>query len=190
MKKIGFLFLISIIIVVFIINSRGGYFCKNLPCKNHIFGKTYYLVQKGDSINRIATQYQILPWQLRKENHLGAKDDLIHPGQRLLIPDIVWKSYKGRASWYGPGFHGKKMANGEVYNQNKVLVAHRTFPLGLRVRITNLKNSKSIIAEVLDRGPYTKKNGKYDREVDLSYKAAKLLGVVKPGIISVQITPL
>jgi len=77
-----------------------------------------------------------------------------------------------------------------IYDQNKVLIAHRTLPLGLKVRIVNLENFKSIVALVLDRGPYTKKNGKYDREVDLSFGAAKILGGVKKGIILVKIIPL
>ena len=149
-----------------------------------------YVVQKGDSINRIAGKYKILSWQLRAANGLGVRSTLLHPGQKLTIPVIQWKSYEGRASWYGPGFHGKKMANGEIYNQNDVLIAHRTLPLGLKVLVTNLETSKSIIARVLDRGPYTKKNGRYDREVDLSYGAAKILGALESGVIPVKITPL
>lgn len=104
--------------------------------------------------------------------------------------NFKWQVYAGKASWYGPGFHGKEMANGEIYNQHKILVAHRTLPLGIRVKITNLHNDKSIIAPVLDRGPYIKKNGRYSREIDLSRKAAKLLGALKPGIILVKIEPL
>jgi rare lipoprotein A len=149
-----------------------------------------HIVKKGDSINRIADSHKVLAWQLRKANGMGVREILIHPGEKIIIPEIQWKSYSGRASWYGPGFHGKKMANGEVYDQNKILVAHRTFPLGLKVRITNLENERSIVALVLDRGPYTIINGKYDREVDLSFKAAKLLGAIKPGVIPVKITPL
>ncbi len=180
MRKISFLFLVVASMVIF------GY---HTVCGDTI-NRTCYVVQSGDSINKIADRHQILPWQLRKANGMGVRDVLLQPGQRLVIPDVKWKSYKGRASWYGPGFHGKRMANGEIYDQNEILVAHRTLPLGLKVRITNLENSKSIIAEVLDRGPYTKKNGKYDREVDLSFAAAKLLGAIEPGVISVKITPL
>lgn len=181
MKKISFLFLV---VVTFIVIGGQHVVCGDTN------NRTYYVVQKGDSINRIADNHKILSWQLRKANNMGLKDTILYPGQRLVIPDIVWKSYKGRASWYGLDFHGKKMANGEIYDQNKILVAHRTFPLGLKVRITNLKNKKSIVAQVLDRGPYTKKNGKYDREIDLSFAAAKILGAIGPGVISVKITPL
>lgn len=88
----------------------------------------------------------------------------------------------GIASWYGQKFHGKKMANGEIYNQNNILVAHRFLPLGIHVRVTNLLNGKSIIAPVLDRGPYIK-----SRELDLSLGAAKVLGAVEKGIIPVSV---
>jgi len=57
------------------------------------------------------------------------------------------------ASWYGPGFNGRKMANGQIYDMNDISVAHRTLPFGTKLRITNLMNGKSIIAPVLDRGP-------------------------------------
>jgi rare lipoprotein A (peptidoglycan hydrolase) len=171
---------VIILVIVIFFNSLTA-FCEE-P-KAHV-------VKVGDSINRIADKHNILAWQLRKANGMGSKDKLIHPGQKLLIPEVQWKAYNGRASWYGPGFHGKKMANGKIYDQNQILVAHRTLPLGLRVKITNLNNNKSLEALILDRGPYTIINGKYDREVDLSFKAAKLLGAVKQGVIPVKITPL
>ncbi|MBU2219231.1 septal ring lytic transglycosylase RlpA family protein [Patescibacteria group bacterium] len=104
--------------------------------------------------------------------------------------NFKWQVYTGKASWYGPRFHGEPMANTQIYNQNKISVAHRTLPLGIKVKVTNLKNGKTIIAPVLDRGPYIKKNGRYSREIDLSRKAAKLLGALKPGIILVKIEPL
>lgn len=147
------------------------------------------LVKKGDSINLIAGKYRVLPYQLRKWNDLKF-GCIIHPGQKLKIKKVKWPTYIGKASWYGPKFHGKKMANTEIYNQNDVLIAHRHLPLGLLVRITNLNNGKSIVAPVLDRGPYTRINGKYHREVDLSLGLAKLLDAVEPGIILVKIEPL
>jgi len=147
-----------------------------------------YEVKKDDSIYSIAAKHLVLQWQLRVANGIE-EDAIIHPGDKIKIPVINWasKSYEGKASWYGPGFHGKRMANGRVYDQNKILVAHRTLPLGMRVRITNLHNNKSIVTKILDRGPYTKKNGKYDREIDLSYGAAKVLGAVQKGVVPVKI---
>ncbi len=62
----------------------------------------------------------------------------------------------GIASWYGPGFHGKETANGEVFNQNELTAAHRTLPLGTKVAVTNVTNGKSVKAEINDRGPHVK----------------------------------
>lgn len=92
------------------------------------------------------------------------------------------ESYIGLASWYGPGFKGKEMANGERYNPNEVLVAHREYPFGTKLQIINMKNGKAIVASVKDRGPYI-----LSREVDLSYAAAKELQALKDGIIPVRI---
>jgi rare lipoprotein A len=90
---------------------------------------------------------------------------------------------QGIASWYGPGFHGKKTANGEKFNMYAMTAAHRTLPLASYAEVTNLKNHRSVIVRINDRGPY---HGK--RAMDLSYAAAKELGI--NGLGSVQITPL
>jgi rare lipoprotein A len=101
-----------------------------------------------------------------------------------------FRAYEGRASWYGPQFYGKQMANGDTYDKSDIFIAHRHLPLGTRVKIINLENGKKIIAEVADRGPYTKKRGRYHREIDLSFKAAKILEAIEDGIIPVKIIPL
>jgi rare lipoprotein A (peptidoglycan hydrolase) len=88
----------------------------------------------------------------------------------------------GVASWYGPGFHGKRRADGKRFNMNQISVAHKYLPLGTEIKITNLINRKTIRAKVNDRGPYIR-----GREIDLSYAAAKQLGAVKPGLIPVRI---
>ena len=90
---------------------------------------------------------------------------------------------KGIASWYGPKFHGKKTANGERFNMYAMTAAHKTLPLSSYVEVTNLKNHRSIVVRINDRGPY---HGK--RAIDLSYAAAKQLGINGTG--SVEITPL
>lgn len=88
----------------------------------------------------------------------------------------------GKASWYGPGFHGKETANGEIFNQNKLTAAHRTLPLGTEVEVTNLKNGKSVEVTVNDRGPYVGK-----RVIDLSRAAATELGMKEKGLATVKI---
>ena len=87
------------------------------------------------------------------------------------------------ASWYGPRFHGKKTANGERFNMYAMTAAHKTLPLSSYAEVTNLKNHRSVIVRINDRGPF---HGK--RALDLSYAAAKELGIRGTG--SVQITPL
>jgi len=89
----------------------------------------------------------------------------------------------GIASWYGPDFYGKYTANGELYDGNDLTAAHRTLPLPVNVRVTNLENGKSIIVRVNDRGPYAR-----GRIIDLSRHAAELLDVVKNGTARVRVT--
>lgn len=85
------------------------------------------------------------------------------------------------ASWYGNQFHGRKTASGEKFNMYCLSAAHKTLPLGTKVRITNIENKKSIIARITDRGPFVK-----GRDLDLSYGAAKALGTDKKGIARVN----
>ncbi len=89
----------------------------------------------------------------------------------------------GYASWYGPGFHGKKTANGEIFNQNKISAAHRTLPLPSIVKVTNLENGKVLsFVRVNDRGPFAR-----NRIIDLSKEAAKELGFVNKGVTKVRV---
>jgi rare lipoprotein A len=89
----------------------------------------------------------------------------------------------GTASWYGPGFHGKKTANGEVYNQNDLTAAHNVLPLNSLVRVKNLTNNKEITVRINDRGPFVG-----DRVIDLSLACAKELGITTPGTAEVKLT--
>lgn len=94
-------------------------------------------------------------------------------------------SEQGIASWYGPGFDGKKTANGAIFDQDKVSAAHRTLPLPSLVRVTNLENGRSLKVLVNDRGPYAK-----NRIIDLSKRAAELLGYERKGTALVRIDVL
>jgi rare lipoprotein A len=89
----------------------------------------------------------------------------------------------GIASWYGPSFYGKRTANGEIYNAGDLTAAHRTLPMPVNVRVTNLENGRSIIVRVNDRGPYAK-----GRIIDLSERAATLLGYIQAGTARVRVT--
>lgn len=92
---------------------------------------------------------------------------------------------RGMASWYGPNFHGKKTANGETYNMHGMTAAHKILPLNSTVRVTNLNNGKSTVLRVNDRGPFVE-----ERVIDLSYAAAKELGVLGPGTAPVHVSLL
>jgi rare lipoprotein A len=89
----------------------------------------------------------------------------------------------GYASWYGPAFHGKKTANGEIFDQNQISAAHKTLPLPSIVKVTNLENGKVLSdIRINDRGPFAR-----NRIIDLSKAAAKKLGFVKKGIAKVRV---
>lgn len=101
------------------------------------------------------------------------------------IPDAKGFTQKGRASWYGKKFHGRKTANGEIYNMYAVTAAHKTLPLGTWVRVKNLENGRHIDVRVNDRGPFVS-----GRIIDLSYTAAKAIDMTKHGTARVKLTAI
>ena len=102
-------------------------------------------------------------------------------------PKYVHKGYTkiGKASWYGKPFHGRLTANGERYNMYGMTAAHKTYALGTRLKVTNLRNRKSVIVRVNDRGPFHS-----TRKIDLSYGAAKKIGMIHKGVSKVKIEVL
>lgn len=88
----------------------------------------------------------------------------------------------GLASWYGPPYHGRKAATGEVFDMHQLTAAHKTFPLNSVVRVTNLKTGKKAILRINDRGPFIG-----DRIIDLSMQAAKEIDVHRAGIAQVKV---
>lgn len=95
------------------------------------------------------------------------------------------QSQEGFASYYHDSFHGRKTASGQRYNKHRLTAAHRTLPLGTKIRVTNAKTGKSIVVKVNDRGPYAR-----GRILDLSKEAASELGMVKRGIAKVELKVL
>jgi rare lipoprotein A len=102
-------------------------------------------------------------------------------------PKYVHKGYTkiGKASWYGNPFHGRLTASGERYNMYGMTAAHKTYALGTRLKVTNLKNRKSVVVRVNDRGPFHS-----TRKIDLSYGAAKKIGMIHKGVSRVKIEVL
>lgn len=91
----------------------------------------------------------------------------------------------GLASWYGPRHHGRPTASGEAFDMHALTAAHRTLPLGTRVRVTDVENGRTVVVEITDRGPYAA-----DRVIDLSYAAARALGVLQRGVAPVRLEVL
>jgi len=121
------------------------------------------LVPKGGGVYRIGAPYSI--------------------GGRSYVPgeDPRYRA-EGLASWYGEDFHGRQTANGEIYDMNSMSAAHATLPMPSHVRVTNLSNNRSVIVRVNDRGPYHS-----DRVIDVSVKAAILLGFYGSGLAPVRV---
>jgi len=97
----------------------------------------------------------------------------------------VGSRFQGVASWYGKDFHGKLTSSGEVYNMYDLTAAHKTLPMHTIVKVTNLRNGKSVVVRINDRGPFVK-----NRIIDLSYTAAKRLGMVESGTAPVELEVL
>lgn len=108
--------------------------------------------------------------------------DILDYGREDGLRGEIWY---GNASWYGPYWHGRKTSNGEKFDRNKLTAAHRTLPFNTRVKVTNLKNNKSVIVRVNDRGPF-----KAGRIIDLSEKAADTIDGKKQGISYVKVQVL
>lgn len=97
----------------------------------------------------------------------------------------VGNTVRGKASWYGDYFHGKKTASGEKYNMYNLTAANKTLPFGTIVRVKNLDNGKSVKVKINDRGPYVK-----GRMIDLSRAAFKKIAPLGAGVLNVEVTIL
>ncbi|MGR9086878.1 MAG: septal ring lytic transglycosylase RlpA family protein [Gammaproteobacteria bacterium] len=135
-------------------------------------------VNRHLAANRPLRQHSIIPVnRSEKQKDTG--------NQESLIPRITRYIKQGIASWYGPRFHGRKTANGEIFDMYAMTAAHKTLPIPSYAQVTNLDNNRSIIVRINDRGPYVG-----DRLLDLSYAAAKKLGIAKEGLGKVEIVAL
>lgn len=102
----------------------------------------------------------------------------------IAAPAVV-ATQTGRASWYGPGFHGRRTANGETFDENAMSAAHRTWPMGSLVQVTNLENGRSVMVRVNDRGPFAR-----GRVIDVSRAAARALDFEQDGEVRVSLENL
>ena len=98
------------------------------------------------------------------------------------VPPPITSGETGLASWYGHPYHGRAAADGEIYDMETLVAAHRTLPFGTMVRVTNLGNGKTVDVRIIDRGPFVD-----GRVIDLSHAAAEAIGSVGPGIAQVRL---
>ncbi|MFB6357446.1 MAG: septal ring lytic transglycosylase RlpA family protein [Thiohalorhabdaceae bacterium] len=117
------------------------------------------------------------------------KGEAYQVGGEWYHPLATARGYRevGKASWYGRKFHGRKTASGETYNMHLPTAAHRTLPLPTIARVTNLDNGRSTEVRVNDRGPFVDTR---ERIIDLSYGAAKRLGIDETGVAQVRVVAL
>ncbi len=101
---------------------------------------------------------------------------------RTAKPPVVGDSETGIASWYGYPYHGRRAANGEIYDMEKMTAAHRTLPFNTWVRVKNLTNDKTVDVRITDRGPFVD-----NRIIDLSHAAAQVIDLIGPGVARVQL---
>jgi rare lipoprotein A len=126
------------------------------------------------------------------DNNINSSKPIFKIGHKYMIKGKYYFPKKnlyynktGIASWYGPKFHGKLTANGEIYDQYAFTAAHKTLPLPSAVKVTNLENNISVVLRINDRGPFVN-----DRIIDLSSKAADILDLKKKGTGLVRVTVL
>lgn len=142
-----------------------------------------FLGQSCGAVSELSQRYDQSTEFPQVTNETNSSDVTI---QKASVESVRKKSSKhalnGTASWYGPGFHGKKTASGEIYNQHKLTAAHKTLPLGTKARVTNLENGNTVEVEINDRGPFIE-----GRIIDVSRAAAGVLGFVELGTAPVQV---
>jgi rare lipoprotein A len=147
--------------------------CAEAELASHIYKKNAYPATSGGNYNTAnAGNFKIgKPYKV--------------DGQWYYPKEEYEYTETGIASWYGPGFQGKKTASGEIFDTNELTAAHRTLQMPSLVRVTNLDNGRSVIVRVNDRGPF-----KRGRVIDLSQKAAELLGYKNIGTAKVRLEVL
>lgn len=128
---------------------------------------------------RVVSEGEAVP---KGGGHYKVGKPYVIAGKRYVPAENPNYSEVGMASWYGRDFHGRKTANGEIFNMNALSAAHKTLPLPSYVRVTNLSNARSVIVRVNNRGPFVD-----NRLVDLSYHTAELLGFADKGLAKVKV---
>jgi rare lipoprotein A len=142
--------------------------------------------QDQDSAPAVSMDWDKIPDAVPRNEPLserGNPESYAVNGRRYVVDrNVTGFKQRGIASWYGTKFHGRLTSSGDVYDMYKMTAAHKTLPLPSYVKVTNLRNQKQVIVKVNDRGPFVD-----NRIIDLSYAAAKKLGITRHGTANVEI---
>ena len=150
--------------------------------KDSCFSHTYrYKLKKGDNLYRIGLRFGV-PWEKIAKSNDISDEKFLELGKELKIEKEFPYNFVALTSWYGGKFHGRKTANGEVYDMYGLSAAHKTLPLGTVVLVSNPQNGRQVELRINDRGPYIE-----GRSLDLSFGAAKRLDIVKQGVASLLV---
>jgi len=123
-------------------------------------------------------------YQISEARHQATMKPYVRRGKLIQPEEVVpHESMIGLASWYGPGFQGKQTSSGERYDMYAYTAAHKTWPMGTLVRVENLRNHKSAIVRINDRGPFVG-----NRILDCSYATARKIGLYEDGVAPVKLT--
>ena len=138
--------------------------------------------KKSDNVNGVADKIResvILPQFFEEAKNLPGKNTSV---EEVIIAEKTEYYESGKASFYGGKWHGRKTANGEIFDTYTMTAAHKTLPFGTKVKVTNLDNGKSVVVRINNRGPYIK-----GRVIDLSTAAFSAIESVKKGVTSVKL---
>lgn len=161
----NFPIIFPIIAILFLLFFQGCWWGTEKSIRNKTRVERYTLKTRGRSVS-----YRVIT-PVRKKKKKSKK--IKYKGPR---------TFYAIASYYGRKFHGKKTASGEIFNMFDYTAAHKSLPFGTLIKVTNLKNHRAVIVRVNDRGPFVK-----GRDLDLSYAAAKSLGIISEGVAKVKV---
>ncbi|MCP4314872.1 MAG: septal ring lytic transglycosylase RlpA family protein [Hyphomicrobiales bacterium] len=180
-------------------NCVSGDFARNVFCASLLVAIGIAVTACGSSVDRAdintSTKFKTKDYGVKSSKRVTVAKKVKKGGGSYKVGQAYkvkgrWfypkeeKDYdkKGMASWYGPNFHGRLTANGEIYDQYHLSAAHPTFPLPSYARVTNLKNGHSVVVRVNDRGPFEK-----NRIIDVSSQTADLLDMKRDGLANVRV---
>jgi rare lipoprotein A len=143
-----------------------------------------------DDIARLAEKYPVLGADSAPEPQPSDNGVLAIPASMRSLPRDVLETVRGEATYYADKFEGRRTASGIPFRQNQMVAAHRLYPFGTLLRVTNTRNDRSVNVRVVDRGPHGKRAAQRNTIIDLSRRAAEQLGYIDAGRTPVKVEVL